>query len=155
MNQPITAKINWSQQNGEQFNAGQYSRCHMWELESGTSIQASSSPHIVPIPHSNPLFIDPEEAFLCSLASCHMLFFLSIAAKKQVNILQYNDHPMAILAKNNANKVTITEVLLQPQVETQEEISPKILENIHDLAHTNCFIANSVHSKITIKPIFL
>lgn len=155
MNLEIKAKIRWKLQESELFTKGKYSRVHEWELENGHSIPASSSPHIVPLPYSNPEIIDPEEAFLCSLASCHMLFFLSIAAKKKIEVLEYLDSPIATLAKNDSQKLAITEVTLQPQVRMSLALDQEALEHMHHLAHENCFIANSVHSKIQINPVYL
>ncbi len=151
MSQEISAKIHWEHQDAKTFQKGKYSRTHIWELDSGNQIDASSSPHIVPVPFSDPAFIDPEEAFICSLASCHMLFFLSIAAKKGISILRYDDTPIGMLAKNDSNKMAMTEVILQPVVKTWEELDPETLREIHESAHENCFIANSVKSVIKIK----
>ena len=151
MNQIISAKIKWKNQENEIFIKGKYSRTHIWKLENGNQINASSSPHVVPIPYSNPEYIDPEEAFVCSLASCHMLFFLSIAAKKKINVLEYCDNPIGILAKDESNQIAMTEIILRPKVITFEEIDKNALEKIHQLAHKNCFIAKSVKSKIQIK----
>ncbi len=150
MNQKISAKIHWKNQLDDFFIKGKYRRTHSWELESGSQLKASSSIHIVPIPYSNPEFIDPEEAFVCSIASCHMLFFLSIAAKKRIDVLQYDDSPIAILSKNHSKKVAVTKIILNPKVVTREETSKETLENIHELAHQSCFIANSINSKIHI-----
>ena len=150
MNHNISVKIHWKSHVNEAFINGKYCRTHFWELESGNQINASSSIHIVPLPYSNPEFIDPEEAFVCSIAGCHMLFFLSIAAKKKINILQYDDSPIGVLSRNNSNEVAVTEIILQPKVVTREETSIDILEKIHGLAHQNCFIAKSIKSKIQI-----
>lgn len=152
MQQKISTKIHWRSQINESFLKGKYSRTHSWELESGTQIEASASVHIIPLPFSNPELIDPEEAFVCSIASCHMLFFLSIAAKNKIDVLQYDDSSIAILTKDASNKVAVTEVILQPKVITREEISKETLEKIHELAHQNCFIANSINSIIQINP---
>lgn len=152
MQQKITTRINWKSQANESFLKGKYSRRHSWTLESGSQIEASASVHIVPLPYSNPELIDPEEAFVCSIASCHMLFFLSIAAKKRIDVLQYDDSPIAVLTKNTSNKVAVTEVILQPKIIVREEISKETLAKIHKLAHQNCFIANSIKSNIQINP---
>lgn len=150
MKQKISTKIHWESQIDEHFVKGKYSRSHLWELESGSQIEASSSVHVVPLPYSNPKLIDPEEAFVCSVASCHMLFFLSIAAKKKINILQYDDSPIGVLSKNISNEMAMTEIILQPKVVTAEETSKSVLTKIHELAHKHCFIAKSINSKITI-----
>ncbi|MCG8330711.1 MAG: OsmC family protein [Chitinophagales bacterium] len=151
MHQTISATIHWKASQQEHFIRGKYSRAHIWEFNNGNQIEASSSPAIVPLPYSNPDFIDPEEAFICSLASCHMLFFLSIASKKKINVLQYEDNPIGTIAKGASNRISITEINLQPKVITQEEIGIDKIQNIHRLAHQNCFIANSIKSKVQIK----
>jgi organic hydroperoxide reductase OsmC/OhrA len=151
MNISISAKILWENRKGSSFLKGKYSREHIWELTNNIQIKASSSPQIVPMPYSNPAFIDPEEAFVCSVASCHMLFFLSIASKKRIDILKYTDHPIGFLAKKKSGETAITEIILQPKVMFANDLGNEQLEKLHQLAHQNCFIANSVTSKIQIK----
>lgn len=151
MNQKISAKIHWKSQIDESFLKGRYSRTHSWKLDSGNQVEASASTHIVPQPYANPKLIDPEEAFVCSVSSCHMLFFLSIAAKKKITVLQYDDSPIAILSKNDSKKIAVTEIILQPKVITKEATNKETLEKIHELAHKNCFIGNSINSTIHIK----
>jgi organic hydroperoxide reductase OsmC/OhrA len=151
MNTAISAKILWKKQDNQSFIRGHYSREHIWEFDNGHQINASSSPHIVPIPYSNPAFIDPEEAFICSVSSCHMLFFLSIAAKKKIEVLKYIDTPIGELSKNASNQIAINEITLQPSITFKETISNACIKEIHRIAHENCFIAKSINSKIKIK----
>lgn len=152
MNTLISTRIFWENIHDQPFLKGRYSRDHIWELETGNQIKASSSPHIVPIPFSNPEFIDPEEAFISSISSCHMLFFLSIAAKRKIEVLKYIDTPIGKLSKNDLNKMAITEITLQPKITFKQEISNESLEKMHHLAHKNCFIAHSINAQIHIKP---
>ena len=148
-----TATIKWRRQTDENFTNNKYSRGHRWEFDGGQIVQASSSPHVVPLPYSIEANVDPEEAFIAALSSCHMLFFLSIAAKKNLVIESYIDNATGIMQKDSNNKMSMTDVTLQPDIQfsgdkqpTQEQIG-----RIHHIAHEQCFIANSVKTKIHIK----
>jgi organic hydroperoxide reductase OsmC/OhrA len=135
------------------FIDNKYSREHLWQFDGGAEIAASSSPHVVPIPHSNPACVDPEEAFIASLSSCHMLWFLSIAAKKKYVVESYRDRAVGIMEKNEDGKLAITKVTLYPQVTFAQDNLPtqNELEAMHEEAHHSCFLANSVKTEITVK----
>ncbi len=136
----------------EIFIDNKYSRAHQWLFSSGTNIAASSSPHIVPQPYSVNENIDPEEAFVASLSSCHMLFFLSIAARKKWVIDSYEDRASGILEKNEEGKLAMTKVVLDPDIRYSGDTPSKEQEaEIHHLAHEVCFIANSVKTIVEIK----
>ena len=144
-----TAQVSW--QRGEQdFLSNTYSRGHLWRFDGGVEVPASASPHIVPLPWSVEANVDPEEAFVASLSSCHMLFFLSIAAKQRFQVEQYVDNAIGLMEKNNAWKMAMTQVRLRPRVEFSGERIPsrEKLEKLHHLAHESCFIANSVKTEI-------
>lgn len=133
------------------FLASEYSRAHLWKFDGGAEIQASSSPHIVPIPYSVEANVDPEEAFIASLSSCHMLFFISIAAKHRLIVNEYVDNAVGIMAKNGEGKMAMTKVTLKPKVTFSEEskqVNLIKLEKMHHQAHQLCFIANSVNTEI-------
>ena len=134
---------------------GEYSRGHVWKFDGGAEIQASSSPHIVPLPYSIEANVDPEEAYVAALSSCHMLFFLSIAAKHRLIVNDYIDSAIGVMEKNNQNKVAMTRVTLRPKVtfSTSEGKSVTLakLEKMHHQAHELCFIANSVTTEIAIE----
>lgn len=135
---------------------GKYSRGHVWKFDGGAEIQASSSPHIVPVPFSIEENIDPEEAFIASLSSCHMLFFLSIAAKHRLVINEYVDNSVGIMAKNNEGKIAMVKVTLRPKVTfsaDSKSVSLSKLESMHHQAHELCFIANSVKTEVVIEVI--
>lgn len=151
----VTANIEWKKTPEEKFINGCYSRVHKWSFDGGTTILASSSPDIVPIPMSDAALIDPEEAFLASVSSCHMLFFLSIANKKNYVVDRYYDQPSGKLKKNNDNKMAMQSIVLKPKVIFSGSKKPtdKIIIQMHELAHSNCFIANSIQTKITIIPL--
>jgi len=147
------AKIYWRRGNDEKYIDNQYSRGHEWQFDGGVTVPASSSPHVVPLPYSVEANVDPEEAFIASLSSCHMLFFLSIAAKRKYVVDKYVDNAVGIMAKDNENKLSMTRVTLRPEVEFSGERQPtsKQLEKIHHQAHEFCFIANSVKTEILIE----
>lgn len=115
-------------------------------------IPASASPQIVPEPFSDPDAIDPEEAFVASLASCHMLWFLSIAAKRNFSVKSYEDTAQGYMEKNSEEKLAITKVILQPLVTfgKHNSLNQQVTEKLHKQAHQQCFIANSVKSTIII-----
>jgi organic hydroperoxide reductase OsmC/OhrA len=144
------AKILWKRNNDEPFIDNEYSREHQWLFDGGTTIPASSSPHIVPLPYSVEANVDPEEAFVASLSSCHMLFFLSIAAKKKFIVNEYSDEPVGTMEKNEEGKMAMTTVTLHVKVDFSGEKIPsfKQLEKMHHQSHDLCFIANSVKTNI-------
>lgn len=149
-----TAKIMW--QRGEQnFLDNRYSRKHSIQFDGGLEIPASSSPDVVPLPYSDETAADPEELFIASLSNCHMLWFLSIAAKRGFRVDSYEDKATGVMAKNALGKLFLAQVTLNPitvfsdeKLPTQEE-----LEQLHHKAHEECFIANSVLTEVICKPI--
>lgn len=144
------ATVYW-ERNDQAFIDNKYSRAHHWEFQEGTTVAASASPHIVPLPYSIAKNVDPEEAFVASLSSCHMLFFLAIAAKKKLIVENYIDKTEGILKKNAENKMAMTNVVLNPKVIfSGKQPSTEVIEKIHHLAHQECFIANSVTTKVEI-----
>lgn len=148
------ATISWERK-GVKFIDNKYARDHLWQFDGVAKIPASSSPQVVPIPYSNPASIDPEEAFLASLSSCHMLWFLSIAAKRGYVVDEYKDEAEAIMEKNNEGKLAITKVFLHPSVKYSGEATPLVEENsaLHHEANQKCFIANSVLTEVKIHPV--
>lgn len=146
------AEVDW-QRNDQDFLANEYSRGHLWRFDGGVEVAASASPHIVPLPWSIAENVDPEEAFVAALSSCHMLFFLSLAAKKKFQVESYLDKAEGILEKNEQGKQSMTKVFLKPEIKFSGEKQPTQteIERIHHLAHEHCFIANSVNSEIIIQ----
>jgi len=147
-----TATINWTKSANEVFIDGKYSRVHQWKFDGGTEFNASASPHVVPAPMSDPALIDPEEAFIASISSCHMLFFLSFCAKQKFTVAHYEDEAEGILGEGEDGKKQMLSVTLHPSVKFEEGKSPteETLLYLHDMAHESCFIANSVKTKIEI-----
>ena len=147
-----TATIEWTR-GDEPFVDLAYSRSHRWRFDGGTIVPASSSPSVVPVPQSNPAAVDPEEAFVAALSSCHMLWFLSIAAKRGFVVDIYLDEASGTLARNARNRLAMTEVALRPHVRFVGRV-PSVTEHVqmHDKAHDACFIANSVTTVVTVEP---
>ena len=148
------AEVLWRRQNDEAYVDNKYSRGHVWRFDGGAEVEASSSPHVVPLPYSVEAGVDPEEAFVASLSSCHMLFFLSIAAKKKFVVDEYLDNVVGVMSNNADRQMAMTKVTLQPKVTfsgdklpTQEQI-----DAMHHQSHELCFIANSVKTEIVIEP---
>lgn len=150
-----TALIKWAC-NTESFTENKYSRTHSWTFDGGMTVAASSSPAIVPEPWSDAANVDPEEAFVASLSSCHMLWFLHVARDKGFSVNSYTDNAEGVMAKNASGELAITQVTLNPSTLFDEAKSPSKMElnDLHKAAHDKCFIANSVNSNITINPQF-
>jgi organic hydroperoxide reductase OsmC/OhrA len=145
-----TAKIVWQRNNREIFTDNKYSRAHQWLFDGGAVISASPSPHIVAVPYSVAENVDPEEAFIASLSSCHMLFFLQIAAKKKFIVDSYVDPAIGMMEKNGTGKVWMSKVILRPEILFSGEKQPTLqqLEAMHHQSHEQCFIANSVKTEV-------
>jgi organic hydroperoxide reductase OsmC/OhrA len=146
------ATVQW-QRHQAQFTDNHYSREHLWIFDGGAQIAASSSPQVVPIPYSNPENVDPEEAFVASLISCHMLWFLSIAAKQNFVVESYTDHAIGVIGKNEAGNLAITSIHLHPQISFGADRPPTLaqIEAMHEEAHHSCFLANSVKTAIVVE----
>jgi organic hydroperoxide reductase OsmC/OhrA len=147
-----TATINWTKQADEVFTDGKYSRVHQWSFDGGMKFNASASPSVVPLPMSDASFIDPEEAFIASISSCHMLFFLSFCARQKYVVIHYEDNAEGIMGDGEDGKKQMLGVTLHPTVKFAEDNPPsaEALSHLHEMAHESCFIANSVKTKITV-----
>ena len=147
------AKVTW--QRGEQdFSGNRYSRGHEWEFDGGLKVAASSAPGVVPVPMSVEGNVDPEEAFVASLSSCHMLWFLAIAGKKRFVIDSYTDNAVGYLEKFEGSKMWMSKVVLKPDIKFGGDRQPSAdeLQQMHEAAHENCYIANSVATEVVIEP---
>jgi organic hydroperoxide reductase OsmC/OhrA len=150
-----TAQIVW--QRGEQdFLGKRYSRRHLIRFDAGVEFAGSSSPHSVPLPMSDPAAVDPEEAFVASISSCHMLWFLSIAAQRGFCVDSYVDDAEGVMARNGAGKMAMTEVTLRPKVAFSADKRPtrEQVGELHHKAHEECYIANSVTTDIRCEPVY-
>lgn len=149
-----TAIVVW--QRGEQnFLDNAYSRKHLLKFDGGAEVAGSSSPHVVPLPMSDAAAVDPEEAFVASLSSCHMLWFLSIAVKRRFCVDSYRDAAIGKMGKNGEGKVAMTHVMLRPAVQFSGALMPTALQidQMHHEAHEACYIANSVKTVVTCEPV--
>lgn len=143
-----TATVSW-RRDGQDFLSGRYSRGHEWAFDGGVSVPASSSPQVVPLPMSVAANVDPEEAFVAALSSCHMLVFLSIAARRRHVVESYVDRAAGVLEKNADGRLAMTRVTLRPEVVFDGEPPARDeLERLHHMAHEQCFIANSVKTEV-------
>jgi organic hydroperoxide reductase OsmC/OhrA len=147
-----TATVRWSASQGEDYAKGQYSRAHEWRFDGGAVVRASASPHIVPAPWSDAAGVDPEEAFVASLSSCHMLFFLDFARRAGMVVASYEDEAEGAMEKGADGRVRITRVTLRPKIEFSERPDQATLDDLHHKAHEACFIANSVTSEVVVEP---
>ncbi len=148
-----TAKIEW--QRGEQdFLGNRYSRIHTLRFDGGAELPGSSSPSVVPLPMSDASAVDPEEMFVASLSSCHMLWFLSIAAARKFCVDSYVDNASGIMARNAEGKMAMTVVTLKPYVVFSGNLLPTVeqIHALHHKAHAECFIANSVKTEVRCEP---
>jgi organic hydroperoxide reductase OsmC/OhrA len=145
------AIIKWAR-NTPDFLKGKYSREHTWTFDGGVTVPATSSQHVVPVPYSNPANVDPEEAFVASLSSCHMLTFLFMAQKQGFQIDVYEDEAVGVVAKNEAGRMWVSTVTLNPKITFSGEKQPSSqdLERLHHQAHEFCFIANSVKTEVAV-----
>jgi len=147
------AQIDWNRNAAEDFVDNKYSRAHTWSFDGGVEVSASSSPHVVPTPYSVEANVDPEEAFVAALSSCHMLWFLYLAAEKKCIVNSYSDKAVGLMAKNSEGKLAMTEVTLRPIVTFggDSEPSKEQVSELHHIAHEKCFIANSVKTNIKVE----
>jgi len=146
------AKILWTHSTGD-FLKGTYSREHAWAFDGGMTVPASSSPAAVRIPFSNPANIDPEEAFVASLSSCHMLTYLFIASRKGFEISSYEDEAVGLMTKNDRGILWVSSVVLHPRITYSGVKTPTSEEEdqMHHAAHEQCFIANSVKTDVRVE----
>lgn len=148
------AIVEW-QRNGAVFSDNKYSRGHRWLFDGGIEVPASSSPHSVRLPFSVEDAVDPEEALVAALSSCHMLTFLYLAAKKKFVIESYRDNAVGFMEKNEQGRLAITRVTLRPEIVFVGEVKPTAtdLVALHHAAHEECYIANSVKTEVRVEPV--
>ena len=141
------ASLRWNR-NGKPFTYEGYSRDHEWIFEGGQRLTGSAAEAFLGSPEG----VDPEEAMVVALSSCHMLTLLAIAAKKGWTVESYDDDAEGTLGKNDAGKLSLTRVTLRPRIIFAEGKTPdaEALQRLHHQAHENCFIANSVKTEVSI-----
>jgi organic hydroperoxide reductase OsmC/OhrA len=157
------ATIIW-QRDGAVFTDDRYSRGHVWQFDGGVSVPASASPHVVRLPHSVEAAVDPEEAFVAALSSCHMLTFLWVAAKRGFVVDSYRDEAIGVMGKTAEGKIGVTRVTLRPAVTFATRATGVAdsgasmptraeLDEMHHEAHEQCFIASSVKTNVRCEPV--
>ncbi|OJG00118.1 OsmC family protein [Pararhizobium antarcticum] len=147
-----TATIVWERGDSEVFTDNRYSRGHSWSFDGGVSIRASSSPHVVPR-YSDPAGVDPEEAFVASLSSCHMMSFLYLAAKRGLVVNRYDDTAEGAMEKNASGHFWVSRVTLRPRIAWEGDVPERsVVDALHHQAHEECFIANSVRTEVRCEP---
>jgi organic hydroperoxide reductase OsmC/OhrA len=146
------ARIQWQRQPVERFVDQRYSRAHTWTFDGGVVVPASSAPTAVPVPYSKPENVDPEEAFVAALSSCHMLTFIWLAAKDKFVVDSYDDLATGHMARNDKGRMAVNLVKLEPKIVFSGEKHPNNddVERLHHAAHEQCFIANSVTTEIVV-----
>ena len=148
-----SATIRWQRRGDEDFAQGRYSRAHEWAFDGGATLPASASPHVVPKPWSDEAGVDPEEAFVAALSSCHMLFFVDFARRAGFVLDSYIDDAEGMMEKGEDGRVTMTRVALRPRLTWSGERQPDETEiaELHHQAHEACFLANSVKTEVTVE----
>jgi len=146
------AQISWQREGGESFVDLRYSRAHSWKFDGGVTVPASSAVHSVPLPYSKPENVDPEEALVAAISSCHMLTFLYVAAKSRFIVDSYDDTAIGTMARDSRGRQAITTVVLAPQIvfSGAHEPNEEIVKQLHHEAHEQCYVANSVRSEISV-----
>lgn len=146
------AAVEWSR--GDQpFLDNRYSRAHDWRFDGGATVRGSSAPSSVPVPMSDPAAVDPEEALVAAVSSCHMLFFLAFAAKAGQVVDRYRDDAVGVMGKDDRGRMAIVAVTLRPEVAfAGAPPSAEALADLHHRAHEACYIANSIRAEVTVEP---
>lgn len=149
------ARIHWARGDAP-FIDNRYSRAHSWHFDGGIEVPASSSPHVVRVPMSATAAVDPEEALVAALSSCHMLWFLSLAAGSGWRVDEYTDEAIGVMGRNAAGRLAMVQVTLRPRVSfsgAEQPARAQVLQ-LHTRAHEECYIANSVTTEVRTEPVF-
>ena len=148
------ASISWKRTSPD-FLTGAYSRGHTWTFDGGMTIPASPSPSVVPAPWSNPANVDPDEAFVSALSSCHMLTYLYLASRQGFQVDSYFDEAVGVMTKNEKGVPWVSSVTLHPRITYSGGRLPSASdeEGLHHAAHEQCFIANSVKTNVSVKAV--
>jgi organic hydroperoxide reductase OsmC/OhrA len=148
------ATVSWKRGSGEAFTDGKFSRAHSWSFDGGVTVPASSSPLSVKVPLSRADAVDPEEALVAALSSCHMLTFLYLAYRQGFVVDSYDDDAVGVMAKNERGKLYVSKVTLRPAIAFSGAKQPSAAElaQLHHHAHEECYIANSVLTEVVVEP---
>jgi len=152
MTHEYRASVTWKRGDAK-FTDQRYSRAHEWSFDGGVTVPASSSPLSVRLPYSVAEAVDPEEALVAALASCHMLTFLYVAAKQGFVVDTYADDPVGEMTKNERGKLWVSKITLSPRITFSGDKRPSSeqLDELHHLAHEECYIANSIKSEVVVQ----
>lgn len=142
------ATIVWKRQSAD-FTYETYNRAHEWRFDGGVSVTASSAPAF----RGDLERVDPEEAFVASISSCHMLSFLAIAARKRFTVELYEDEAVGNMTKNDKGKLWVSKVILRPKIVFggDKKPTPGDIDDMHHASHDECFIANSVKTNVVVE----
>jgi organic hydroperoxide reductase OsmC/OhrA len=147
-----TATIRWSRTGEGDFTKGRYSRAHEWAFDGGAVVPASASPDNVPPGTADEAGVDPEEGFIASISSCHMLFFIDYARRDGFVVDSYVDEAIGILDKDGDGKIAVTKVTLRPRIAfSGDQPTAEQIDRLHHRSHEDCFIANSVKTEIRVE----
>ena len=146
------ATISWKRASSN-FLSGKYSREHAWRFDGGVIVPASPSPAVVPVPYSNPAHVDPEEAFVAAVSSCHMLTYLYLACQRGLQVDSYDDEAVGVMTKNEQGVLWVSSITLHPEIVYSGDLlpTPADEEQLHHTAHEQCFIANSIKTEVTVR----
>lgn len=146
------ATIAWSRTSPD-FLKGKYSREHTWTFDGGVVVPASPSPSVVPPPFSNPAHVDPEEAFVAAISSCHMLTYLFLASRQGFQVDSYHDEAAGVMTKNGRGIPWMSQVTLHPRIAYSGEKLPTSADEqqLHHAAHEQCYIANSIRTEVRVE----
>jgi organic hydroperoxide reductase OsmC/OhrA len=140
--------VTW-ERSGSAFDYESFDRTHRWSFPGGPALEASSAPEY----KGRADLPNPEQALAVALSSCHMLTFLSLAARRRLVVESYRDEASAWLGKDAEDRLAVTRVVLRPRVEfAGAPPAPGVLERLHEQAHRHCFIANSVKTEVVVEP---
>jgi organic hydroperoxide reductase OsmC/OhrA len=147
------AKVSWTRDESARFTDQRYSRRHQWSFDGGVTVPASASPQVVPVPMSAADAVDPEEALVASASSCHMLWFLFLAAKRGFVIDEYVDEALGTMGKDSSGRTAMTRIALRPRIMFSGDRRPTEAElrELHEQAHGECFIANSLKTEVVVE----
>jgi organic hydroperoxide reductase OsmC/OhrA len=145
------ASLSW-ERGAQPFLDQRYSRAHSWQFDGGLSVPASSSPLSVPLPMSDPAAVDPEEALVAAASSCHMLFFLSLAAARGLVVDSYRDQATGYLDTNELGRLAIVRIVLRPRIAFAGQAPhADLLAQLHHEAHARCYIASSLRGVVVVE----
>lgn len=143
------ATVSWTQEGD--FAANRYSRAHRWSFDGGAVVPASAAPTSVPVPLSDPAGVDPEEALVAAVSSCHMLWFLSLAQGAGFEVASYRDEAVGRMGKDDRGKIAITRITLSPDIAfTGRQPTAEDLSQLHHEAHEKCYLANSIRGEVIV-----